>query len=347
MVMTLDAGGTTMSFSALCDGMDVAAPVVLGSDHSSEVACVRRIVEGFRMMEAAAGRRADAISFAFPGPSDYRRGVIGDVLNFPSVRGGLPLGRILEDEFGVPVFINNDGNLFAYGEARAGMLPQVNAALEAAGSDRRYDSIIGVTFGTGFGGGFVSGGNFLQGDNQVAAQFWCQPNVLYPDMIAEESVSVRGVQRVYRRLSGDGSVLSAEEICAVADGRKAGDGGAAREAFRELGTAAGAVIACALNFFDGLVVVGGGLSGAARHIMPALLKELRRGYTRPSGEVLPRLQSVVYDWDSAEGRAAFLKDSSGGMWLRDNRRTAVAVSSLGTARAVSLGAYHYAVDNMA
>lgn len=58
-----------------------------------------------------------AISFAFPGPADYKNGVIGDLPNFPVFRGGVALGAFLEEEFGIPVYINNDGNLFAYGEA--------------------------------------------------------------------------------------------------------------------------------------------------------------------------------------------------------------------------------------
>ena len=38
----------------------------------------------------------------------------------------LSLIHILREQFGIPVFINNDGNLFAYGEALAGTLPEVN-----------------------------------------------------------------------------------------------------------------------------------------------------------------------------------------------------------------------------
>ena len=50
-----------------------------------------------------------AISFAFPGPADYKRGIIGDLGNLPSLRGGIALGPMLEAEFGIPVFINNGG----------------------------------------------------------------------------------------------------------------------------------------------------------------------------------------------------------------------------------------------
>ena len=47
------------------------------------------------------------------------------------------------------MYINNDGNLFAYGEALAGALPYVNSCLESVGSNRRYKNLLGITFGTG------------------------------------------------------------------------------------------------------------------------------------------------------------------------------------------------------
>lgn len=60
-------------------------------------------------------KRSAAISFAFPGPADYPNGIIGGWLpNFPSFRDGVALGPFLQEKFGVPVFINNDGDLFAY-----------------------------------------------------------------------------------------------------------------------------------------------------------------------------------------------------------------------------------------
>lgn len=60
-------------------------------------------------------KRPAAISFAFPGPADYPNGIIGGWLpNFPSFRDGVALGPFLQEKFGVPVFINNDGDLFAY-----------------------------------------------------------------------------------------------------------------------------------------------------------------------------------------------------------------------------------------
>jgi len=112
------------------------------------------------------------ISFAFPGTADYTRGIIGDLPNLPAFRGGVPLKYILEEDLGLPVFINNDGDLFAYGEALGGILPDINAGLEAAGSPKRYRNLVGFTLGTRFGGGFVLDGQLIIGDNSTASEVW-------------------------------------------------------------------------------------------------------------------------------------------------------------------------------
>ena len=52
-------------------------------------------------------------SFAFPGPADYPAGIIGDLAEYPAFRGGVALGPMLAERFGLPTFINNDGDLFA------------------------------------------------------------------------------------------------------------------------------------------------------------------------------------------------------------------------------------------
>lgn len=190
VVLTLDAGGTNFVFSAIQGCREIVNPVRLDAVNDNVEGCLARIVEGFRKVEAMLNVKPVAISFAFPGPADYAHGVIGDLPNFPCFRGGVALGPFLEAEFGIPVFVNNDGNLFAYGEALAGKLEEINRKLEAAGSSKRYKNLIGLTWGTGFGGGVVIDGKLLSGDNGCGGDVWCMRNIKYPGLIAEEGVSI-------------------------------------------------------------------------------------------------------------------------------------------------------------
>lgn len=143
VVLTLDAGGTNMVFGAMKGGGFIVEPMTLPAHSDNLDLCLGTIVKGFRAVVNRLDSKPSAISFAFPGPADYPNGIIGGYLpNFPSFRDGVALGPFLEKIFSVPVFINNDGDLFAYGEAIGGLLPEVNDKLEMAGSSKRYRNLI-------------------------------------------------------------------------------------------------------------------------------------------------------------------------------------------------------------
>ena len=238
-----------------------------------------------------------AISFVFPAPADYPVGIIGDLVNLPGFRGGVALGPMLEERFGIPTFINNDGDLFVYGEAIAGFLPYVNGLLEKAGSPKRYQNLFGVTLGTGFGGGIVRNGELFLGDNSMAGEVWLLRNKLRPEMTAEEGASIRAVRRVYAEKAGIPFEQAPEpkDIFEIGTGRKPGNQAAAGEAFRRLGEVVGDAMAQALTLVDGLAVIGGGISGAAPLFLPALVNELNSTYTSPKGEEFRRLTAVAFN----------------------------------------------------
>lgn len=342
--MTMDAGGTNLVFSAICNGKEIVSPIVLPSSKDNLDICLQTILQGFEQVRCLLPELPGAISFGFPGPADYEAGIIGGNLpNLTAFRKGVPLGNILKQHFQLPVYINNDGNLFAYGEALAGILPEINAELKAAGNPKRYHNLLGVTLGTGFGGGIVVHGQLLKGDNQKGGYLWCQRNRLHPELIAEESVSVRGVCRSYARLSGDSAGRTPKDIFLIAEGELPGDRMSAMAAFEELGTVAGDAIASAITLIDGLTVIGGGLSGASKYILPALLKEINAELSMTDGSRFTRLPVSAYNLENPADRKAFLqKDNS---WDAPGK-TGVALSKLGTSRAIALGAYWYAKENM-
>ena len=126
IVMTLDAGGTYFVFSAIQANTEIVEPLKLPTHATNLDLCLKTIVQGFEEIRAKLKSEPVAISFAFPGPADYPSGIIGDLENIPAFRGGIALGPMLEQHFSLPVFINNDGNLFAFGEALGGYLPYIN-----------------------------------------------------------------------------------------------------------------------------------------------------------------------------------------------------------------------------
>ena len=307
IVLTLDAGGTNFVFSAMQGYKEITEPIRLDAVSDSIQGCLDVLEHGFNLVKEQLSEEPVAISFAFPGPADYERGIIGDLGNFPAFRGGVAMGPYLQQKFGIPVYINNDGNLFAYGEALAGFLPEVNHTLQQHGVTRQYRNLLGITLGTGFGGGVVLDGVLLRGDNGCGGDVWCMRNARYPQMIAEEGVSIRAVRRVYQEESGqDVEGLTPFDIYQIAEGKREGNPQAAREAFRQLGEVAGEAMVSALNIVDGVAVLGGGLAGAGKYILPGVIAALKGTAGTFGGNSFPLLQMDVFNWEDEADREKFI-----------------------------------------
>ena len=355
IVMTLDAGGTNFVFSAVQGNKEIVAPISLKAFPNDLRKCLNSLKMGFHKVFAQLSRPPVAISFAFPGPADYTNGIIGDLPNFPSFRGGVALGPMLQEEFKIPVFINNDGSLFALGEALAGALPEINSLLAKQGNPKRFGNIAGLTLGTGFGGGIVVNNELLVGDNGCGGDVWIFRNKKHPDYFVEESVSKRAVKRVYKQLSGDQTNLTAEEIYRIAQEQLVGDKEAAISAFQELGEMAGDAISHVATIVDGIIVIGGGLSGAHKYILPSIVKELNSHLQSFSGESYPRLQAKAYNLSQQEQLTEFLNVKGTEIPVPGTDKTVpyisqktigVMVSKLGASKAVSIGAYVFALQKI-
>lgn len=355
IVVTLDAGGTNFVFGAICDGRPIGETLTLPSSAHDLDLCLKTLIQGFEQTINSLPEPPVAISFAFPGPADYRNGVIGGYLpNFPSFRDGVALGPMLEHKFGIPVFINNDADLFAYGEAMGGALPRINRRLKEAGSDKCYRNLLGFTFGTGFGFGFVMNGELNLGDNSCVETF-CLKHRDYPEYIVEDGIAIRAIKRVYRQLSGDERELEPKDIFDIAEGNAEGDINAAREAFATQGRVAGDAMATAVTLMDGLIVIGGGLSAASKYFMPALISEMRSRIRTMSGDELNRVQMNVYNLDDESDFKKFASGSSTKIKVYGTdkevtydpeKRIGITISDIGASNAVSLGAYLYAIDHI-
>ena len=356
-VITLDAGGTNFVFGVIRANKFIVDPITLPSRADDLDACMATLVDGFEQVMAKLDHQPVAISFAFPGPADYANGIVGGFYlpNFPSFRDGVALGPFLEEKFGIPVYINNDADLYAYGEALAGALPEINEKLEKLGSAKRYHTLLGYTFGTGFGFGFVTNGELHTGDNSCIETF-CLRHKHMPGVMVEDGVAVRAVKRVYKEASGiDDPTLQPKDIFDIAEGKREGDQEAARKAFATMGEVAGDAMATAVTLIDGVIVIGGGITAAKKYIMPSLLKELRSQMHSIEGEAFDRVQMKVYDLNDEAEFEQFAKGASRDLPVYGSdkvvtydpqKRIGVMITNIGASTAISLGAYAYALNEV-
>jgi glucokinase len=357
IVMTLDAGGTNFVFNAVQGGEEIFAPHRLKAKGADLKEVLGKIIEGFRDILNALDQAPVAISFCFPGPADYQNGIIGDLENLPTFRGGVPLKAMLEDRYNVPVFINNDGDLFTYGEAIAGFLPEINQKLSDAGNPKQYNNLFGVTFGTGFGGGIVSAGKLFFGDNSAGGEINRIRNRIYPGTSAEDSTSIRAIRRVYAREAGISleDCPNPKEIQEIADGIREGNRKAAAIAWEEMAIVAGDTLANAITLMDAPIVIGGGLSGAHKLYMQRMVDEMNANYHALDGHSLPRMEITALNLENEKELEVFLENKSREIDVpfstrkviyNPTRYIGVGVTRLGTSKAVSVGAYAFALGEL-
>ncbi|MEH2314660.1 MAG: ROK family protein [Nostoc sp.] len=97
-----------------------------------------------------------AIGVSFGGPVDASTGTVR-LSHHVAGWENIPLKSLLEDEFGVPVGVDNDANVAALGEHRFG-------------AGQGYDSLFYITVSTGVGGGWILNGKPWRGAGGMAGE---------------------------------------------------------------------------------------------------------------------------------------------------------------------------------
>jgi glucokinase len=86
-----------------------------------------------------------AVGIGSPGDADEKTGVVSDARNLPGWTGSFPLGEHLSDQLGIPVAIGNDVSVAVQGEFELG-------------AGKQFNTVLGVWWGTGVGGGLILDG---------------------------------------------------------------------------------------------------------------------------------------------------------------------------------------------
>lgn len=120
------------------------------------------------------------IGIGVPSLVDVNKGIVYDVQNIPSW-DEVHLKDILEEQFDVPVYVNNDANCFAVGE-------------NYFGKGKRFNNLVGLTLGTGLGAGIIINNRLYSGINCGAGEFGSVP---FKDQTLEHYCSGQFFNKVY------------------------------------------------------------------------------------------------------------------------------------------------------
>lgn len=154
----IDIGGTKISGINLKDETIVMRAVQDTKAERSASEILKTLME---VVSQVMTDEVKAIGIGVPGILDVKEGKIISINNIQAFNG-FNLKKPIEKQFGLPVFINNDANCFALSEAYFG-------------AGKRYSNIVGVTLGTGVGGGIVINRQVYSGNLGAAGEFGCMP----------------------------------------------------------------------------------------------------------------------------------------------------------------------------
>ena len=156
----VDFGGTNIKCGLVDRRGRVVTSLVLSTARFGRPAAfvegIHRAVEQFAASAGLTLARLAGVGIGVPGPVDARRGIVHMLVNVPGWRE-VPLAHRLRARVRRPVFIENDANLVTLGEWRCG-----------AGRGAR--ALIGLTLGTGVGGGLVLNGSLYRGVSGAAGE---------------------------------------------------------------------------------------------------------------------------------------------------------------------------------
>lgn len=151
----IDVGGTKIAAAVFdLDSQTVSGEIITPTaSHEGPDAVVRQIADVTRRVSAKAGLRLDdvrGVGVGLPATVDLETGQTWLLPNIPGDWWGKPVGTLLRDDLGLPVAVMNDARLFTLGEANYG-------------AGRGYSCVVGVTLGTGIGGGIAIDGRLHLG----------------------------------------------------------------------------------------------------------------------------------------------------------------------------------------
>ena len=294
-IVGVDLGGTSINVGVVpYEGGKVLGMRSMPTDldHGAKFV-VDRMVEMIRGCMRDAAREADipddgfiGIGLGSPGPLDRKTGTVIETPNLGW--RNFPLRDLISNSIGLPAELDNDANCATIGEWWMGAAQGIR-------------TLVGVTLGTGIGGGIVLDGKVYHGVADVAGEVGhmtidstgrkckCGNYGCLEAYASGPAIAARAIEgletgeplRLPSRVDGDLSRLTAETVY---EAIIAGDL-YAKEVMHETAKFLGVGLANLINILNPeMVVISGGVTRAGEHLFEPLRAQIRRRAFRHAEE---------------------------------------------------------------
>ncbi|MCL6106489.1 MAG: ROK family protein [Actinobacteria bacterium] len=289
LVIGVDVGGTKTAAGIVNGRLEVIDGIENKTVTSSQNGLLDSIVNAVEELRRRSTGTVAAVGIGFPSMIDQTRGRAVMSVNIPL--SDFDIVAYMRKKLGLPVLIDNDANLAALAELRAGSAREARDALM-------------ITVGTGIGGGVIIDGKIYRGAvgsgaelghividvNGPPCQGACPNNGCFETMAsgtaliryAREAAQAQPDSRLGQAVAA-GSIPDGALVSKLA---AAGDAAAAA-VLEKIGFYIGVGITGLINVFNPEVfVLGGGVMQAGDAILKPALKYLHGRGLRPSRDVV-------------------------------------------------------------
>ena len=316
-VVGIDIGGTNIVAGTVAeDGSEllglVSEPTF--SEQGADAVLTRIVKLTRASMAAARGKEIAGVGIGSPGPLDTKTGV---VLLTPNLGWtNFPLRDRLSQALGLAAALDNDANCAIFGEWWRG-------------AARGANHVVGLTIGTGIGGGIVLSGEVYRGASDIAGEIGhmtidstgrlckCGNYGCLGAYASGPAIAARAVEGIRpgtdtslpKYVNGDLSKITAQLVYEAAhDGDEY-----AREVVKDTAKFLGAGVASIINIFNPeVVVVCGGVTLAGDRLFEPLRAEVRRRAFKPATDVCRIVPGELTGTAGVYGAAAvFIKQTRG------------------------------------
>jgi glucokinase len=303
MYIGLDIGGTNIK-GVLLDGTKVRARVQYPTKSKTNKKILLNQI--FKIIEILirksknvghlpAGRQGamsyiKGIGVGVAGPVDFEKQKILDPPNVTALKN-LELGKLIEKKFRIRTIIENDGHLMILAEA-------------ILGAGKNKNNIVGITLGTGVGGGIIIDKKIIHGKAGTAGEIGhmtidkhgrkcnCGSKGCLETYISEGGIRKTSYEFFNKRIKS----YDLHQIARKGDQK-------AIETWNEVGKHLGLGLANIVDILNPeIIIVGGGIArGAGELLMNPAKKEMRKNVLSESAKKTPVILAKLNEYAGAIG----------------------------------------------
>jgi glucokinase len=309
-IIGIDLGGTNIK-SVLLDARTnrVITRLQTATQAGSGVkAVITNIVSAIGQQQAVAKKQQRLVQAIGIGSAGLvNNGIVRNSPNLPGWQGAVPLLRLLKTAIKgskIPLALDNDVNAFVIAEQRLG-------------AARGHGNVIGLTLGTGVGGGIIIDGRLYRGTSGGAGELGhasiiadgprclCGNQGCLEALVGARAIAARYNDLGFRAHGRIDRSITVEAIAALARKKDT----TARQTLAETGRLLGVALANLVNIFNpDVIVIGGGVAQAGDLIIAPAGREMRRRAMPASARHISIRPAKLGPWAGAIGAALLAAD---------------------------------------